>query len=74
MAVALHRKPSVTILSTGNELQVPEENLQDGKVRDSNKITLVNLLKENGFNASDGGIMPDEYVILFSFFLSIEYI
>jgi molybdopterin biosynthesis enzyme len=49
-------------MSTGNELQLPDETPQPGKIRDSNKTTLMALLEENGFSAYDRGIVSDEYV------------
>lgn len=56
------RKPRVAVLSTGNELQPPEEPLKPGKIRDSNKTALLTLLDERGFPACDSGIAVDEFV------------
>jgi gephyrin len=54
------RKPVVALLSTGNELQNPnEENLQKGRIRDSNKTTLDALLTKEGFETKDIGIAKD---------------
>lgn len=60
-------KPRVSVLSTGNELQLPGETPIYGKIRDSNKTTLLALLEENGFSAYDSGIAPDEYVFGLTF-------
>ncbi|XP_025829756.1 gephyrin isoform X2 [Agrilus planipennis] len=57
--VAVFRKPCVAVVSTGNELQSPHEKLKPGHIRDSNKLTLLNLLKQYGFEASDAGIAKD---------------
>ncbi|EEC14855.1 gephyrin, putative, partial [Ixodes scapularis] len=51
--------PSVAVLSTGNELVVPGSDVQPGKIRDSNKTTLLSLLSSNGFEAIDAGIALD---------------
>merc|ERR1719300_2130570 len=52
--------PSVAVLSTGNELQEPGESLQPGHIRDSNKTTLISLLKSRGFEAKDAGVAKDD--------------
>ncbi len=52
--------PKIGVLSTGNELQNVGEVPKPGHVYDSNKITLVMMLKENGYNAVDLGIATDE--------------
>lgn len=57
--VTVTKLPSVGVLSTGNELQEIGEPLRPGCVYDSNRITLITLLKENGFTALDFGITAD---------------
>ncbi|XP_076376110.1 molybdenum cofactor synthesis protein cinnamon [Megalopta genalis] len=52
--------PKVGVLSTGDELQSPGTDLLPGRVYDSNKITLLSILKENGFYPIDMGIAQDE--------------
>ena len=58
--VTVIKLPSVGILSTGDELQEAGQLLRPGHVYDSNRITLITLLKENGFNPLDLGIAIDE--------------
>lgn len=58
--ITVIKLPSIGILSTGDELQEAGEFLKPGHVYDSNKITLITLLKENGFNPLDLGIAIDE--------------
>ncbi|KAK7079432.1 hypothetical protein SK128_007137 [Halocaridina rubra] len=53
-------KPTVAILSTGNELQDPNEPLRVGYIRDSNKTTLIALLKQHDFPVIDAGIAKDD--------------
>ncbi|XP_025985946.2 gephyrin isoform X2 [Solenopsis invicta] len=57
--VTVTKHPDIGILSTGDELQEAGEPLKPGKVYDSNKITLISLLKENGFDSLDFGIAVD---------------
>lgn len=61
-----HRKPTVGVLSTGNELQSPEKKLLPGQIRDSNKIMLIKLLESKGFPVIDCGIAIDELVSSFT--------
>ena len=67
--VSVFCRPTVGILSTGNELQDPttEPILKrgGGKIRDSNKTTLISLIsKEGGMLVKDLGIAIDEPQIL----------
>ncbi|RLU19094.1 hypothetical protein DMN91_009452 [Ooceraea biroi] len=53
--------PSVGVLSTGDELQEADgQLLKPGRVFDSNRITLISLLRENGFKSIDFGIAVDD--------------
>lgn len=48
-----------------DQLLEPEESrLGDGKIRDSNRVTLITLLEENGIRVTDLGIAKDTYVYL----------
>lgn len=58
--VQVHKFPVVSILSTGNEIQDPSKPLEAGRIRDSNKTTLMSLMKEHGFLAVDVGIAKDD--------------
>ncbi|XP_026675387.1 gephyrin [Ceratina calcarata] len=51
--------PLVGVLSTGDELQCAGGPLMPGHVYDSNKITLLSMLRENGFDPIDLGIAAD---------------
>ncbi|KAF5274311.1 hypothetical protein FQR65_LT04430 [Abscondita terminalis] len=57
--VLVYKRPSVGIISTGNELQSPYEQLKNYHIRDSNKLGLLNLLKQYTFYANDCGIAKD---------------
>lgn len=58
--VSVTKLPIVGVLSTGNELQQAGESPRPGHVYDSNKITLMMLLKEYGYLGKDMGISIDE--------------
>ncbi|XP_012542234.1 gephyrin [Monomorium pharaonis] len=57
--VTVTKHPIIGILSTGDELQEAGEPLRSGQIYDSNRVTLITLLKQNGFNALDFGIAVD---------------
>jgi gephyrin len=45
--IKVYRKPVIGLVSTGNELvDAATEHLEDGKIRDSNKLMLTTVLKE----------------------------
>jgi molybdopterin molybdotransferase len=46
--VAVHRRPVVAILSTGDELVQPGRPRREGQIRDSNSFTLAGLVREAG--------------------------
>ncbi|EEB13032.1 Molybdenum cofactor synthesis protein cinnamon, putative [Pediculus humanus corporis] len=66
MSVTVYDKPTLAVMSTGDEIVNPNEALKPGKVRDSNRLTLISMLKEEGFKAEDMGIVKDEPDSLFS--------
>jgi molybdenum cofactor synthesis domain-containing protein len=57
--VAVHRRPRVGVLSTGDEL-VTSGPLGRGQIRDSNRPTLLALVREAGFEAVDLGVVGDD--------------
>lgn len=58
--VSVFRLPKVSVLSTGNEVVEPGVELRPGAIRDSNRITLLSLLRHNHFPTYDLGIAKDE--------------
>lgn len=61
----VRRRPTVTVLSTGDELESPTTGmLSPGKIRDSNRPLLLGLLAELGANVDDRGIVPDDAALL----------
>ncbi|XP_060532185.1 gephyrin isoform X2 [Cylas formicarius] len=57
--VRVIKRPTIGIISTGNELRNAGETLKPGEIRDSNKVTLLTLLKSFGYDAGDCGIARD---------------
>jgi len=47
-SIQVYKKPSVSIVLTGNELLKASDSLQDGKVYESNSIVLESVLKQQG--------------------------
>ncbi|XP_022914537.2 gephyrin [Onthophagus taurus] len=61
LKIKVYRRARVGLLSTGNEIcSIKTENLKPGHIRDSNKLTLLNLLKTFGYTANDLGIIKDD--------------
>ena len=57
----VHRRPTVAIMSTGDELRPPETaTLEPGAIRDTNRPLLRALLAELGTRILDLGIIPDD--------------
>jgi molybdenum cofactor synthesis domain-containing protein len=46
--VEVYQKPTVAILSTGNEIAEPGQELQPGQIYDINKFTLSTIVQEHG--------------------------
>ncbi|MGA9077291.1 MAG: gephyrin-like molybdotransferase Glp [Acidimicrobiales bacterium] len=59
-SVAVHRRPRVGVLSTGDELVTAGQPLGPGAVRDANRPTLLALAAASGFAAADLGIVADD--------------
>ena len=61
--VKVWKKPVVGVLSTGNELvrHTEERELRLGEVRDSNRPSLLTVLKAWGYEGVDLGIASDTY-------------
>ncbi len=58
--VTVHRKPTVAIVSTGDELTRLGEPLTPGKIRDSNRYGIYAQVEEAGGIPIDMGIAPDD--------------
>lgn len=59
-AAPVHRRPRVGVLSTGDELVVGGAPLAPGQIRDSNRTTLLALVRQAGAEAVDLGLVRDD--------------
>ena len=58
--VAVHPRPRVGVLSTGDELVEGDAPLAPGQIRESNRRALLALLAEDGFEPVDVGLVRDD--------------
>lgn len=58
--LAVHRRPRVAILSTGDEVARPGEPVPDGGVISSNSLALAAMIRASGGEPVDLGIAPDD--------------
>ncbi|UCA10628.1 bifunctional molybdopterin-guanine dinucleotide biosynthesis adaptor protein MobB/molybdopterin molybdotransferase MoeA [Aeromonas enteropelogenes] len=54
----------VALFSTGDEVQAPGETLAPGHIFDSNRFTLMALIRGAGCEVMDLGIIPDDQAVL----------
>ena len=59
--VEVVKKPSVGIISSGDEVITPDKRPKPGQVRDINAYTLSALVQESGGESKIFGIIPDDY-------------
>jgi molybdenum cofactor synthesis domain-containing protein len=57
--VPVSRRPSVSVISTGDELVEPEQSVGPGQIRDSNRFSLKTALLEAGADVTWTGMAPD---------------
>jgi molybdopterin molybdotransferase/putative molybdopterin biosynthesis protein len=62
--VAVARKPRVAVISTGDELVQPGEQLAPGAIYDINGAIVTAAINENGGEAAFLGAVPDDEVLL----------
>lgn len=70
--VEVFRKLSIVVLSTGDELKKPWESASENEIYDINASSLIALLKENGFDAHYGGVIPDDLSTATSYFSTLK--
>src|SRR5205807_2004962 len=58
--VPVYPRPRVGVLSTGDELVEGPVELRPGQIRDSNRPTLLALVRQSGFSAVDLGVAGDD--------------
>ncbi len=57
--VPVYGRPTLTILSTGDELVIPDQKPLPGQIRDINTYALKTLAEKNGFEILHTAIIPD---------------
>nr|Q9PW38.1 RecName: Full=Gephyrin; Includes: RecName: Full=Molybdopterin adenylyltransferase; Short=MPT adenylyltransferase; AltName: Full=Domain G; Includes: RecName: Full=Molybdopterin molybdenumtransferase; Short=MPT Mo-transferase; AltName: Full=Domain E [Gallus gallus]AAD49748.1 gephyrin [Gallus gallus] len=57
--VEVNKFPVVAVMSTGNELLNPEDDVLPGKIRDSNRSTLLATIQAHGYPTINLGIVGD---------------
>lgn len=60
VSVPVYPPVTVGVLSTGDELVGPGRDLAPGQIRDSNRVTLLALVREAGCDAVDLGCVADD--------------
>ena len=58
-SVEVYRRPSISIISTGDEIVSPDTVPGPGKVRDINTYTLAALAEKLGFNVIEKRVVTD---------------
>ncbi len=58
--VEVYKKPAVTILSTGDEILGPDEELRPGKIRDINTLTIRAEAERMGYRVIRSAVVPDD--------------
>jgi len=62
--ISVKRKIRIAFFSTGDELRRVDQPLDSGKIYDSNRYLLADLLNDRCFSVSDCGIFPDDKLVL----------
>ncbi|HET9441945.1 MAG TPA: gephyrin-like molybdotransferase Glp [Acidimicrobiales bacterium] len=62
--VAVHPRPRVGVLSTGDELVEAPAELRPGQIRDSNRRALLALVRQCGCEAVDLGLARDDEAVI----------
>src|SRR5262249_29884312 len=57
--IAVHRRPRVALLPTGDEVVEPGQPRRPGQIYDANRFSLAGMVTEAGAEPVDLGIVPD---------------
>jgi molybdenum cofactor synthesis domain-containing protein len=58
--VIVYRRPTVAVMSTGDEIVEPHEKPRPGQIRDANRFTLMGAVRQAGAEPLDLGIVRDQ--------------
>lgn len=70
--IEVYRQLKIAVISTGNELKKPWESASEDEIYDVNAFALIALLKEQGFDAQYGGVVPDDLAIATHYFSTMQ--
>jgi molybdopterin molybdotransferase len=56
----VHRRPTVAIFTSGDELKPPGQALGPGEIHDSNRVLLQTLLRADGYEPVAWPVLPDD--------------
>ena len=56
----VHRRPTVAVFTSGDELKPPGQALQPGEIHDSNRVLLQALLRADGYEPVSWPVLPDD--------------
>ena len=59
--VSVFKKPSIRLISTGNELVAPGKPLSSGQIYESNSYAIVSALKKHDFECAEKQQIKDDY-------------
>lgn len=62
--VEVYKKPTIGIISTGDEVVHPSKSIKPGQIRDINTYLLFSLIEESGCTPINYGVVKDEYELL----------
>ena len=60
----VYREPAITVISTGDEVIAPGQDLKAGKIYDSNQYTVVGRLADLGFSRVESMHCPDDPAVM----------
>lgn len=58
--VPVYRKPSLCLINTGSELVEAGDPIEGGKIRNSNRYSILSFLEQNGYPGRPAGTVPDD--------------
>ena len=70
--IEVYAKPSIAVLSTGNELKEPWETASEDQIYNSNSYAIISMLKEHHLDATYVGVVPDELEKSIEFIASLK--
>lgn len=56
----VHRRPTIAVFTSGDELKPPGQALQPGEIHDSNRVLLQTLLRADGYEPVAWPVLPDD--------------